>query len=137
MSGTSTDTETTSVPILAITIGGDIGTRMVTTIGGDTSIRITNQWAAIETALLENRAAHFHILCDLPRNVEVGHLDGHEENGEPENLLWNCRACNIRLGVAFKRLGIGPRIRQLNPSEAAKSLGQWVTVVTSLMGPGL
>jgi hypothetical protein len=33
------------------------------------------------------------------RSVEVGHLDGHEENTEPENLIWNRRACNLRLGV--------------------------------------
>ena len=34
-------------------------------------------------------------------NVEVGHLDGHEENTGPENLIWNCRACNTSLGVVF------------------------------------
>ena len=45
----------------------------------------------------------------------MGHLDGHEENGEPENLIWTCRACNTRLGVVFKRLGLGRRTRQYNP----------------------
>jgi hypothetical protein len=40
--------------------------------------------------------------CRCIRNVEVGHLDGHEENPRPDNLLWNCRLCNIKLGV-FKR----------------------------------
>ena len=66
----------------------------------------------------------------------MGHLDGHEENGEPENLLWNCRACNTRLGIVFKRLDIGRRTRQFNPTEGAESLGQWVTAVTSLRGAG-
>lgn len=65
----------------------------------------------------------------------MGHLDG-QENGELENLLWNCRAFNTRLGVVFKRLGIGRRTRQYNPSEGAKSLAQWVSAVTSLHGSG-
>jgi hypothetical protein len=64
----------------------------------------------------------------------VGHLDGHEENTGPENLIWNCRACNTRLGVVFKNLGIGRRTRQYNPSEGAKSLGQWLTAVMSMKG---
>jgi hypothetical protein len=66
--------------------------------------------------------------------VEVGHLDGHEENSDPGNLLWNCRACNTRLGVVFKRRGIGRRTRQYNPSEGAESLGQWLTAVMSMKG---
>jgi hypothetical protein len=70
--------------------------------------------------------------------VEVGHLDGHEENTGPENLIWNCRSCNTLLGVVFKRLGIGRRTRQYNPSteDGAHSLAQWVTAVTSLKGNG-
>jgi hypothetical protein len=42
-------------------------------------------------------------LCGSTRNVEVGHLDGFEENTAPENLIWNCRACNTRLGALYKR----------------------------------
>jgi len=66
--------------------------------------------------------------------VEVGHLDGHEENTGPENLIWNCRACNTRLGVVFKHLGMGRRTRQFNPGEGANSLGQWLTAVMSMKG---
>jgi hypothetical protein len=44
--------------------------------------------------------------CGRRRNVEVRHLDGREENSRPENLIWNCRACNTRLGLVFKRPGI-------------------------------
>jgi hypothetical protein len=47
----------------------------------------------------------------------VGHLDGFEENTDPQNLIWNCRACNTRLGVVFKRLGLGRRTRQYNPAQ--------------------
>jgi hypothetical protein len=66
--------------------------------------------------------------------VEVGHLDGHEENSEPENLIWNCRACNTRLGVVFRDLGMGRITRQFNPTQGAKSLGQWLTAVMSMRG---
>ena len=27
------------------------------------------------------------------RNIEVGHVDGHEENHAPRNLFWTCRIC--------------------------------------------
>ena len=65
----------------------------------------------------------------------MGHLDGFEENSAPENLIWNCRACNTRLGHVFKRLTIGRRTRQYNPaSEGATSLGQWLTAVMSMKG---
>jgi len=36
--------------------------------------------------------------------VEIGHLDGHEENSAPENLIWNSRACNTRLGVVSNEI---------------------------------
>ena len=73
--------------------------------------------------------------CGSKRNVEVGHLDGYEENADPRNLIWNCRSCNTRLGVVFKRLGLGRRTRQYNPeSEGARSLGQWMTAVLSMKG---
>lgn len=74
-------------------------------------------------------------LCGSTRNVEVGHLDGHEENTAPENLIWNCRACNTKLGVVYKRLGMGRRTCQYNPStKGATSLGQWLAAVMSMKG---
>ena len=65
----------------------------------------------------------------------MGHLDGYEENTAPENLIWNCRACNAKLGVIFVELGIGRRTRQYNPNaKGATSLGQWPTAVMSMKG---
>jgi hypothetical protein len=66
----------------------------------------------------------------------VGHLDGFEENTAQENLIWNCRACNTRLGVVFNRLGLGRRTHQYNPSGkgGATSLGQWLTAVFAMKG---
>lgn len=71
--------------------------------------------------------------CGSKKNVEVGHLDGHEENNKPENLHWTCRSCNTALGAAFKKLGIGRRTRQYNPA-GAETLGQWLNAVQSLKG---
>jgi len=71
--------------------------------------------------------------CNSKKNVEVGHLDGHEENNKPANLHWTCRSCNTALGHAFKKLGIGRRTRQYNPSGAA-TLGQWLNAVQSAKG---
>jgi hypothetical protein len=75
-------------------------------------------------------------VCGSTRNIDLGHLDGHEENTAPENLIWNCRACNTRLGAVFKRLGLGRRTRQFNPAGpvGATSLGQWLTAVMSMKG---
>jgi hypothetical protein len=68
--------------------------------------------------------------------VEVGHISGDERDSASENLIWNCRACNTRLGIVLKRAGIGRRTRQFNPpeSEGAKCLGQWLTAVMSMKG---
>jgi hypothetical protein len=65
----------------------------------------------------------------------VGHINGEEWDTAPENLIWNCRACNTRLGVVFKRLNLGRRTRQYNPAaEGAHSLGKWLTAVMSMKG---
>jgi hypothetical protein len=71
--------------------------------------------------------------CGSKQDVQVGHLDGHEENNEPENLVWNCRSCNAILSHQFKKLGLGRRTRQFNPKEykgeGAKNLKQWALAV--------
>jgi len=78
------------------------------------------------------------VFCGSDQNVEVGHLDGHEENSEPQNLVWNCRSCNTRLGHIFKTLGIGRRTRQYNPeTQGAQSYEQWATALDALKGGNL
>ena len=73
--------------------------------------------------------------CGSRRNVEIGHVDGHEENTGPGNLVWTCRRCNTQMGAVFKRAGLGRRTHQFNPAAGgAKSLGQWLTAVTSMNG---
>lgn len=71
----------------------------------------------------------------MTRNIEVHHLDGHEENTDPDNLVWACRRCNTIIGVVFKRAGLGRRTRQFNPNApGARTLSQWVTAVLSMKG---
>jgi len=67
--------------------------------------------------------------------VEVGHVDGHEENTVRHNLMWTCRSCNVLCANALRRAGIGRKTRQYNPaSTGATTLGQWLTAVTSIKG---
>jgi hypothetical protein len=67
--------------------------------------------------------------------VEVGHVDGEEENSAPANLFWTCRRCNVRSANALQRAGVGPRTNQFNPpASGAKSLGEWLNAVLSMKG---
>lgn len=74
-------------------------------------------------------------LCGDDRNVEIGHVNGHEEDTARVNLFWTCRPCNVRCGNALRNAGLGRPTRQYNPAaDGAKSLGQWLTAVTSMKG---
>jgi len=74
-------------------------------------------------------------LCGGARNVEIGHINGREEDAAPANLFWTCRSCNVRCGNTLRAAGIGRRTRQFNPAaQGAKSLGQWLTAVMSMKG---
>ena len=65
----------------------------------------------------------------------VGHVNGHEEDIYPENLIWTCRRCNTRVAVVMKRVGMGRRTLQYNPRAAgAQTLGQWMAAVMSMKG---
>ena len=65
----------------------------------------------------------------------MGHVDGHEENGDSENLIWSCRRCNVECANSLRRAGLGRLTRQYNaPTEGAQSLGQWMTAVLSMKG---
>jgi hypothetical protein len=68
--------------------------------------------------------------------VEVGHVDGHEENTETYNLFWTCRRCNVRCGIVLRRAKLGRKTRQYNPASGAQNLGQWLNAVMSLRGEG-
>lgn len=74
-------------------------------------------------------------LCGSRHNVEVGHINGDEDDSGKANLFWTCRVCNVRCANALRRAGIGRLTVQNNPaSQGAKSLAQWLTAVTSMKG---
>ena len=65
----------------------------------------------------------------------IGHVNGHEEDGSPANLLWTCRSCNVRCGVALRLAGLGRPTHQYNPATGgAQTLGQWVNAVLAMKG---
>lgn len=73
--------------------------------------------------------------CGAKTTVEVGHVDGHEENCEVHNLIWTCRSCNVLCANTMRNAGLGRLTRQYNPKgEGAKSVNQWVTAVMSMKG---
>jgi len=63
-------------------------------------------------------------------------VDGDEQNSSRNNLAWACRSCNVTIGAAMKRHGLGVRARQFNPAvdTGARTLGQWITAVLSMKG---
>ncbi len=74
------------------------------------------------------------VLCGSRRNIEVGHVNGHEEDSAPENLFWTCRRCNVRCANTLRRAGLGRPTRQYNPTSGAETLGQWMNAVMSVKG---
>lgn len=74
--------------------------------------------------------------CGAEQGIMVGHIDGHEEHVEPDNLAWTCRSCNAKMAVALNAAGLGRKTRQFNPpnSDGAHSLGQWLTAVMAMRG---
>lgn len=67
--------------------------------------------------------------------MDVGHINGREEDNTPANLLWQCRADNVLSANTLRAAGIGRLTLQYNPaSEGAQSLGQWLTAVFAIKG---
>lgn len=70
------------------------------------------RYRAVRNAPPGPRRCHY---CGSRQNVEVEHVDGHEENTWPDNLTWACRRCNTKKGIAFRNAGAGRLTRQFNP----------------------
>lgn len=84
----------------------------------------------------ENRPADPRIcgFCGSDVNVEVDHIDGNEAHGEPENLMWLCRACNTTKGALMRRAGLGVLTAQYNPSGGAGGIDAWTRTADVLRG---
>lgn len=74
-------------------------------------------------------------LCGARKNVDVHHLDGNEDHGAPENLIYACRVCNASIGAAYAKKGIGKRTRQFNGKKAGgrrvPSFGEYMAAVAA------
>lgn len=73
--------------------------------------------------------------CGSKNTIEVGHIDGHEENGEPDNLIWTCRSCNVIAGNTLKNAKLGRRTRQFNPTKSggAANVGEWMNAIGAIV----
>lgn len=71
------------------------------------------------------------VLCGATDRLDVMHLDGNESHGEPENLAYGCRSCNVRLANAFRHIGAGIPTRQYsNPAGEVPTFAQYAWAVT-------
>jgi hypothetical protein len=58
--------------------------------------------------------------CGSGRNVVPHHINGVEDDGEAQNLMWACKSCNTKVGLRMKKAGLGKRTRQYNPGRRAR-----------------
>jgi hypothetical protein len=103
--------------------------------------------AASPQLAISDRAFRYRAQKAIPRHAKVcafcgrknpglmiAHVDGHEENGEPDNLTWTCRPCNSVASNTMQAAGVGRLTRQYNPSRSggAKNLGEWMQAVGAI-----
>lgn len=82
-------------------------------------------------------APHLCHLCGAnPKRLDVGHINGKEEDCRPKNLMPVCRSCNVRSGNTLRAAGIGRLTRQYNPQKGkgATSYGQYVRAALVMRG---
>lgn len=76
--------------------------------------------------------------CASRKNVDIDHIEGDEDDGAPENLMYLCRPCNTRKGIIQARHRIGRRTEQYNPesgaARAARSLKEWKAASEIVLG---
>jgi hypothetical protein len=73
--------------------------------------------------------------CGSTEQIDLHHIDGHEEHTETANMMWACRSCNVRVGIAMAHAGLGRPTYQFNPQgQGARNLRQWLTAVLSAKG---
>lgn len=58
--------------------------------------------------------------CGSPRFVVPHHINGREEDLDPQNLMWACKSCNTWLGFLYRDHKIGRLTQQYNPSKASR-----------------
>ncbi len=77
-------------------------------------------------------------LCGSTQNVEIGHINGREEDSSQANLFWTCRSCNVRCANTLRRAGLGRLTAQFNQAASgqsgARTLSQWLQAVFTIKG---
>lgn len=77
------------------------------------------------------------------RALDVAHINGLEEDNDPQNLGWSCRSCNVVCGRVLTAAGLGRATNQYNPGrrrgrsshgDGAMTMGQWFNAVMSMKG---
>jgi hypothetical protein len=76
------------------------------------------------------------VFCGERKNLLIGHVNGDESDGSPQNLAYTCRPCNTVIGIFMARAGYGKRTAQYNPAGGAQSVGAWMAAVMSIKGQG-
>jgi hypothetical protein len=66
--------------------------------------------------------------------VEVGHVNGREQDAAQENLIWICRSCNVLAANRMRQAGIGRLTHQYNPTKSggAATIGEWMRAVACI-----
>ena len=66
--------------------------------------------------------------------LEVGHVNGAEDDDSPDNLTWVCRPCNVLAGYTLRAAGMGRLTRQFNPTKGggAANIGEWIQAVGAI-----
>lgn len=52
--------------------------------------------------------------CGRRKNIDLHHIYGDEADDEPDNLMWACRPCNVKVSILMKRAGLGKPTNQFN-----------------------
>ena len=71
-------------------------------------------------------------MCGSKASIDVGHIDGHEENNSPDNLMWVCRSCNVTSANTMRNAGLGRLTHQYNPAGAT-TVGEWAQAVGAII----
>ena len=64
----------------------------------------------------------------------VAHVNGREDDNEPDNLTWSCRQCNSVASNTLQNARLGRRTHQFNPTKSggAASVGEWINAVGAI-----
>lgn len=109
--------------------GGGSKTRVVPATRANISDRALRYRANVEPPPGPKQCA----FCGSKKQVQVGHVNGREQDSSPENLIWTCRSCNVLAGNTLRKAGIGRLTVQYNPADGAKSVGQWLQAVGAII----